>query len=212
MDRPKPRDQRRRPLRLKSYDYAQAGVYFVTIVVQGRSCLFGEVAGEDMRLNGAGQMARRVWQALPRRFPTIDLDTFVVMPNHIHGIIGIDTSVGAPLVGAQGSVDQGPGTQRAIRRENQHRATTRVAPTGGGRYVLGDVVGAYKSLATVEYVRGVEGLGWPPFHGRLWQRNYYEHIVRNDESLRRIRRYVLDNPARWSFDRENPLAVKPEDL
>ena len=78
--------------------------------------------------------------------------------------------------------------------------------------MLGDVVGAYKSLATVEYVRGAEGLGWPPFPGRLWQRNYYEHIVRNDESLRRIRRYVLDNPARWSFDRENPLAVKPEDL
>ena len=72
---------------------------------------------------------------------------------------------------------------------------------------MGDVVGAYKSLTTVEYTRGVKTLNWPPFEKRLWQRNYYEHIVRNEESLNRIRQYIIDNPARWEFDRENPTVA-----
>ena len=84
------------------------------------------------------------------------------------------------------------------------RATTRVAPT------LGDVVGAFKSRATVEYTRGVKTQGWSAFRRRLWQRNFYEHIIRNEVSLNRIRQYTLDNPSRWAFDRENPLAVTPE--
>jgi len=100
-------------------------------------------------------------------------------------------------VGAHPSPDQG-------------RAATRAAPTGG-RVALGGVVGAYKSLVTLKYVQGVKELGWTPFDGRLWQRSYYEHVVRNDESLNYIRQYVQDNPARWAFDRENPLAERPED-
>ena len=72
---------------------------------------------------------------------------------------------------------------------------------------MGDVIGAYKSLTTLEYTRGVRIQNWPAFHRRLWQRNYYEHVVRNDESLLRIREYILYNPARWAFDRENPLAI-----
>lgn len=77
------------------------------------------------------------------------------------------------------------------------------------RPTLGDVVGAFKSVTTVAYTRGVKAAGWPGFRSRLWQRNYYEHIIRNDESLRRIRHYIQDNPARWVFDRENPQAVRP---
>ena len=84
------------------------------------------------------------------------------------------------------------------------RATTRVAPT------LGDIIGVYKSLTTVEYVQGVKTMEWTPFHGRFWQRNYYEHIVRHEGSLRHLQQYILDNPARWAFDKENPLAEKPE--
>ena len=75
---------------------------------------------------------------------------------------------------------------------------------------LGDVIGAYKSLTTVEYVRGVKMMKWAPFCGRLWQRNYYEHIVRHDESLRDLQQYILDNPAQWAFDKENPLAKRLE--
>ena len=101
-----------------------------------------------------------------------------------------------------------------------NRATTRVAPTeimDGGvdapitdRFALGDVIGAYKSLTTVEYTRGVKQMKWSPFHKRLWQRNYYEHVLRHDESLRQLQQYILDNPDQWDFDKENPLAKRPE--
>lgn len=194
------RKRRRRPLRLPGYDYSQTGVYFLTVAVQRRSCLFGEVIGQQMHLSAAGEMACRVWQALPERFPII-FDAFVVMPNHMHGLVGIDFGLGAgaPLVGA-----------RPPFHRDQDRAATRVAPTPG-RVALGDVIGAYKSLVTVEYIRGVQELNWPPFDGRLWQRRYYEHIVRNEESLNHLRQYVQDNPARWALDCENPLAERPED-
>ena len=192
-----PDRHQRRSIRLKGYDYAMAGAYFVTISTQDRVCVFGDVVEGIMRLNEAGRMVSAVWDALPTRFPCLGLDAFVVMPNHIHGIIVFATrmSVGAPLVGAQ---DVTPN------RKIDNRATTRVAPT------LGDVVGAFKSWVTVEYTRGVKVKGWPAFHRRLWQRNFYEHIIRNEASLNHIRQYILDNPVRWTFDRENPLAVTPE--
>ena len=101
-----------------------------------------------------------------------------------------------------------------------NRAATRVAPTeimDGGvdtpitdRFALGDVIGAYKSLTTVEYTRGVKQMKWSPFHKRLWQRNYYEHVVRHDESLQQLQQYLLDNPDQWAFDKENLLAERPE--
>ena len=187
----------RRSIRLKGYDYSLAGVYFVTISTQDRVCVFGDVVEGVMCLNEAGRMVATVWDALPAQFPSVGLDAFVVMPNHIHGIMVFATgvSVGAPLVGAP---DVTPN------RATDTRAATRVAPT------LGDVVGAYKSRVTVEYTRGVKTKGWPAFRRRLWQRNFYEHIIRNEVSLNRIRQYILDNPARWTFDHENPLAVTPE--
>ena len=253
--------RRRRSIRLRGYDYAQPGAYFVTIVVLGRACLFGDVVGAEMRLNDAGKMIRRVWQEIPGRFPGIAFDTFIVMPNHIHGIISIVQPVGAPLVGAQEAVpphgatreidhrattrvaptpNQEPAQPQGETRKidpgattrvtptaaqesaplgadtsgNDPRATTRVAPTGDRQYALGDVVGAFKSLTTVEYVRGVKTLRWPQFSGKLWQRNYFEHVVRSEESLTKIRQYIHDNPARWEFDKENPMAMPqaPEGL
>ncbi len=237
---------RRRSLRLKGYDYRHVGAYFVTIVTQGRSCLFGEIVGQEMQLNEAGEMIRTVWEALPQRFPGIEIEGFVVMPNHLHGIIAIHQPVGVGLVPAQdtNSPDHGTTTSQSTeptdvgaglvpaQDTNDHttkRATTRVAPTNQnpdrgvenmstvpnrattrGAPTLGDVIGAYKSLSTVEYVRGVKTMEWTPFHGRLWQRNYYEHIVRHEDSLRDLQQYILDNPARWAFDKENPLAEKPE--
>ena len=164
----------------------------MTIVAQGRAYLFGEVAGEQMRLNEAGGMVQEVCWGLSQRFPGVEVGSFVVMPNHVHGIIALHETVGASLVGAQ-CEDNGDIAN--------NRATTRVAPT------LGNVVGAFKSLTTAEYMRGVRARGWPPFRDRLWQRNYYEHIVRDDKSLGRIEQYILDNPANWSLDPENPLNV-----
>jgi len=239
---------------LRGYDYAQAGLYFVTLVTQERACLFGNVDGQEMRLNHAGAMLRQMWLELPDRFAGIALDEFIVMPNHIHGLIVINEPVGASLVGAQdakphcgntGVFDQRATTRVAPTQTKdaavtdlnppvgaplvgaqdaaQHcastgipsrRATTRVAPTGDRRYTLGEVVGAFKSLTTVQYVRGVKTQRWQRFSGKLWQRNYFEHVVRRDESLDKIRQYIRDNPARWEFDRENPEATPqaPEEL
>jgi putative transposase len=189
-----PDKHHRRSIRLRGYDYSQAGAYFITICTQSRECLLGEIVDGEIRLNEAGKIVADIWDSLATRFPDIDLDAFVVMPNHIHGIIVLTDwktpYVGAPLVGAPGSVE---------RRTTTTRATTRGAPTS-----LGMVVGAFKSLTTVEFVRGVKTLGWPPFAGKLWQHNYYEHIIRNTESLNKIREYIATNPARWSEDTENP--------
>ena len=177
----------RRSTRLKAYDYSKAGAYFVTIVTQDRLCLFGDVIEDEMHVNQAGAMVSKVWEELPERFPTIGLDSFVVMPNHVHGIIVVRQRVGVPLVGTQGDAD---------------RATTRVAPT------LGDVVGALKSIATVRYAQGVKAGMWSPFRERLWQRNYYEHVIRNESELNRAREYIAGNPGLWDRDRENPAACR----
>ncbi len=187
---------RRRSLRLKGYDYAMAGAYFVTICTQDRACLFGNVAAGAMCLNEAGQMVAALWDGIAARFSSVEIDQFVVMPNHLHGILVL------PDTDASG-------------------ATTRVAPTGPSivgaplvgvpvtRVRLGDVVGAFKSLATIGYIGGVKANGWPEFRGRLWQRNYYEHIIRDEAALNRVRRYIDDNPVRWEFDDENPRKTRP---
>ena len=172
MTSPTPDPRHRRSIRLETYDYAQAGAYFVTIVTQDRACLFGQASDGAVDLSEAGQMVAAAWVALPTRFPTIDLDEFVVMPNHLHGIIVLS------------------------------------APSPSGRSpTLGAVVGAFKSIVTVEYGRGVRSGRWPPFRGRLWQRNYYEHVIRGEAGLDRIRRYIDENPIRWELDAENPGRV-----
>jgi len=152
---------------MKGYDYTQAGLYFITVCVQDRSARFGEVIADEMCLNDAGRMVWRVWEELPRRYGAVALDSFIVMPNHVHGVF-------------------------ALRSDHPPAVS------------LGEVVGGFKSLVTTEYISGVKHLGWATFDGRLLQRDYYEHIVRDDESLGRIREYIDNNPAEWARDRENP--------
>lgn len=183
-----PDKHRRRSIRLKGYDYTQAGAYFVTICTQNRECLFGEIVEEEMRLNDAGQTVQSVWNELPCHYPGVEIDVFVVMPNHIHGTIVLmdDHVVGATPCGClvPGQA-QGP------------------APTMS----LPDVVHRFKSLTTARFRHGVVQNNWHPFHGRLWQRNYYEHVIRNESELNRIREYIGANPARWEEDVENPGRV-----
>jgi len=184
-----PVQRRRRSLRLNGYDYAQAGAYFITLCTQDRACLFGQVVDGAMRLNDAGEFATRLWHDMPIRFSGLDVDAFVVMPNHIHGILVLSdnaATVGAPLVGAL----------------DKNKAATRAAPT------IGDIVGGFKSSFTVEYIRGVRNDRLPQFDRRVWQRNYYEHIIRDEPELTRARRYIEENPLRWEFDQENPLRVE----
>lgn len=196
-----PLKHHRRSVRLKGYDYSQAGAYFITICAQDRACLFGDVVDGEMRLNEAGRMVLDEWHALPNRFPNVDLDAFFVMPNHVHRIIVIThaDSVGAGLVGA--GLVPAPVPMATPHGATQNGATTRFAPT------VGDVVKAFKSTTTVLYIRGVKQSGWPSFHGRVWQRNYYEHIIRDEESLNRIREYIHNNPLQWALDRQNPTHV-----
>ena len=142
-----------------------------------------------MRLNDAGRMVHEEWCALPQQFPAVELDVFILMPNHVHGIIVIAQPGNNPAPVGAGLVPALNG------------ATTRVAPT------LGDMVGAFKSRVTVKYVHGVKSNGWLSFHGRVWQRNYYEHIIRDEASLHRVREYIVNNPLQWALDRENPANV-----
>jgi len=155
---------------LKGYDYAQPGHYFVTVCTQGHQTLFGDVINGQMRRAEGGEMVHRVWYELPHRFPGARTDAFIVMPNHIHGVLELFPNRGIPNS-------------------------------------LGTIVGAFKSITTDEYLARVKTRGWRVFRRRLWQRNYYEHIVRTDEALERIREYICTNPARWAEDPLNPMRL-----
>jgi putative transposase len=185
----------RTSIRMKGYDYSQAGGYFVTIVTQLRDPFFGRIYNGEMLLNDAGRMVNIEWKALQERFPNINVDVFQIMPNHFHGIIIIHSpeTVGAGLVPAHPA--QTGSTTRV-------RATTRVAPT------IGEIVGAFKSITTHKYIHGVEECGWPVFTKKLWQRNYYEHIIRNENDYERVANYIFENPSNWDKDNENPFPIR----
>ncbi len=187
--------QHRARMRLQGYDYSKPGTYFVTVVTQDRKCLFGEIRNDEMRLNDAGEMLRETLERLHERFQSIGVEQSVVMPNHIHGLIVIENSAMVSTRDTRPDEgEQGPTSEPSM----VNRAATRAAPT------LSDVIGAFKSMTTVEYIRGVKSLGWPAFQGRLWQSNYYDRVVRNERDLQRIRQYILENPLKWALDTENP--------
>jgi putative transposase len=169
----------RRSIRLKGYDYSLSGAYFITICVEGGACLLGSVAEDLMHENSAGVLVKNCWLALTDRFDGVDIDTTIVMPNHIHGIIflsGVD----------EATTDSNPAGDWAA---------TRAAPT------LGDIVGAFKSITTNEYIRGIRDIGRPAYQGRFWQRNYWERIIRNERELDAIQKYINSNPANWKKDK-----------
>ena len=180
-----PEIHHRRSLRLTDYDYGQCGAYFVTIVTQHRMCMLGDISEGVIVPNDTGQITQASWMGLSSRFPDVSLDSSVVMPNHIHGII---------IVGAQFIA---PGPTPSNRASIVQEGAINRAPT------LGEIIRTFKAASTRMIRKTVN----PDF---VWQRNYYEHVIRNEESLNRIRQYILDNPARWSFDPENPTATSPE--
>ena len=183
MNKYNPKKHNRRSIRLKGYDYSQAGLYFVTICVKNRLCLFGNIADGKMNLNDAGKMVTNEWLKLPERFPNIQLHEYVVMPNHFHAILEI---VGATLVVAPNNADaQNEQPNKGQPNKGQPQG---IAPT------LGDMVGAFQSITTVEYIRGVKNKNWQRFNKKLWQRNYWEHIIRNDKSYQNISKYIINNP------------------
>jgi REP element-mobilizing transposase RayT len=318
-----PHIHHRRSIRLKGYDYSQAGMYFVTICTQNRECLFGKITNGEMVLNDAGRMVQKWCAGLPHKFSNIELNTYVIMPNHFHGIIINAGTVGAhlrvrpypsgeytPMLGEHPPVlgehtpmlDKHPpmlgehppmldkhtpvsgehtpmlgeytpvwgeytpmldkhtpmlGEHTPVLGEHppilgEHPPVLGEHPPVLGEYppvlgehspvlgeyppvlgehppvlgehppilgehppvlgeyppVLGEHTGSplhrviqwFKTMTTNEYIRGVKTLDWNPFNKKLWQRNYYEHIIRNEQSYQTIIHYIINNPLKWAKD------------
>jgi putative transposase len=166
-----PKEHHRRSIRLKEYDYSRAGAYFVTIVTWQRECLFGEIEQGKMALNEIGEIVCEEWERTVMVRHNVELGEYVIMPNHVHGILS--------LVGA----------------------TRRVAPTSQTLQPgsLGAIMAQFKSIVT-KRINGLQNVSGRP----VWQRNYYEHIIRNERDMDRITRYIEANPLRWTDDDENP--------
>jgi putative transposase len=183
--------RRRKSLRLASWDYGWAGAYFVTIVTHGRAPLFGVVVDGAVRLNGYGDIAAQCWEEIPAHFPHAIADVYVVMPNHVHGIVILDNPSSLTEHGV-GAYHDTPLRQRA--QQNDALLPTH-APPGS----LGVIMRMYKGSVA----RRINQSRWKG-GGPVWQRNYYEHIVRNERELNATREYILYNPGRWDDDPENP--------
>jgi REP element-mobilizing transposase RayT len=169
-----PQKHHRRSIRLKGCDYSGAGAYCVTLCAQDRACLFGEVVEGEMRLNESGRVIDADWEWLGRRYPYVRTDAWIVMPNHLHGIMFMHDDPG--------------------------RGGSRSAPTNATkRRPLGRLIGAFKTASPkhIHKMRNTPGTS-------VWQRNDYEHIIRAAADLDRVRRYVAGNPARWAEDENKP--------
>jgi REP-associated tyrosine transposase len=191
-----PRVHHRRSIRLRGHDYRNGGAYFVTCCVQGKECLLGSVVETDMVLSECGQLIQRAWAAIPQRFPPVILDAFQVMPNHWHGVLVIPGPGLEPsLAAATGAtvIHPRPAAIGAVVRPGQAPALQNSRPS------LGDVIGAFKSVSTIAVNRLLARAGQ-----RLLQEDYFEHVIRNVDSLTKIRDYIRTNPARWQEDPENP--------
>ncbi len=173
----------RQSIRLKGYDYSQAGAYFVTICTQKRQHLFGEIVNGEMQLNDAGGLAHQCWDAIPVHFPNVDLDQFVVMPNHVHGIIWIIDNVGAKHLSP-------------LQCGTSHRAKHLSPLQCGTSQTIGSIVRGFK-IGVNKWMRKNTDIH------EVWQRNYWEHILRNDDELNRIRQYIRNNPKNWETDKLN---------
>ena len=172
-----PKTHHRQSTRAPGYDYTRPGAYFVTMVTHRRDYLFGEVVDGEMHLNKNGQILDREWERLPRRFTFIELGTHIVMPTHFHGILIIKDI---------------PRSMRARPPENNDESSM---PNGPKPQSLGAIVGQLKSRVTKQIWKNTE-LNKSP----IWQRNYHDHIILDDDDLNRIHRYIIDNPLNWNLE------------
>lgn len=172
-----PEIHRRRNIRLKGYDYSREGAYFVTICTSGRECLLGIIENEAMVLNELGKIVLAVWEDLPHHIAGFIHGEFVIMPNHVHGIVILDRA----------------------NLPDKLRAGLEPAPTKWP--TLSEVVRQFKTFSArrINAIRDARGVP-------VWQRNFYEHIIRNEDDYQRIAEYVVTNPARWAEDTLHPNA------
>jgi REP element-mobilizing transposase RayT len=172
----------RKATRLREYDYGQPGNYFFTICTAGRSCILGEIRAGEVQLSANGDIVQATWLSIPEHFSTVALDEMFIMPNHVHGIVYIGTD--------ENGVPAGPGSTSSPRPRSAN---------GPGKNTLGSIIGSFKSTSSrnINKLRNTPG-------SAVWQANYYEHIIRDEQSLDRIRAYIAGNPACWDDDEENP--------
>lgn len=188
----------RQSIRLRNYDYRSQGLYYLTICIQNRELYF---ENDDIK-----NFIRKYWLEIPEHFKNVELDEWIIMPNHLHGIIIINND----------NVNICRGDQLGDHKGRPYGNKTMMNSVGvglvpthnNGKPRLGDIIGAFKSITTNYYIQGIKTKNWPPFNKRLWQRNYYEHIIRNEQSLNKIRQYIRNNPLNWETDRNNPKNYK----
>ncbi|WP_066214713.1 transposase [Flammeovirga sp. MY04] len=222
----------RQSIRLKGYDYSKAGLYFITICVRNRFHLFGRVENQKMILNDAGKMVEKWYWKLEEKFDVVKCREMVVMPNHFHCVVEIvegesgddnfkkeggdindnkegksiyEKKVGRELNYKNHSRDLNhnkEGSDLNYYKEGRHVGL----PVRGqyeGDIFIGRIVQWFKTMSTNEYIKGVKEKNWKRFNKRLWHRNYWEYIIRNDGEYARIAKYIIDNPAKWEKDKLN---------
>jgi len=191
-------------------------MYFITICTQNRVHLFGEIVGEEMVLNDAGKMILTIWNEIQNDFNNTRLHELIIMPNHIHGIIEI-TAVGADSISARSDsahraeMDSACWAEMdsACRAEMDSAPTITITKTKTitvrtvAAAGIPTIIQSFKRHSTIEYIKMVRQNKLPPFNKRIWQRNYWEHIIRNENEYRRIAQYIMDNPAKWAMDKLN---------
>lgn len=180
-------EHHRHSIRLPEYDYANEGAYFVTICVQNREPLFGKIVDGEMILNDAGKMVGQWYQKIADKYPNAECGDYIVMPNHFHCIIHIvDSFVGAD-----------PRVRPEIPNGNDAQGGHMGPPL---RTALPQIIQWFKTMTTNDYIRGVKTQHWAVFDRRLWQRNYFEHIIRYSQLYQRISEYIQTNPLHWKED------------
>jgi putative transposase len=220
-----PNRHHRRSIRLKGYDYTQPGAYFVTLVTYERMPLFGEIVNGEMRLNDIGRVAERCWLDIPSHFPHVALDAFVIMPNHVHGILWIiesppgtaeteraknfsPPSPPSPSPLSPPSPLPPPSPLSRIPSSTRPPSSSQPPPTEhprGTSKTIGSVIRGFK-IGVTQWVRQNTDIYI------VWQRNYYDRIIRNERALNAIRQYIIENPRRWQMDRENEARTAPDPL
>ena len=174
----------RRSIRLKGYDYSLAGTYFVTICVKERKCVFGDVQNSNVVLSPIGEIVYQCWNEIPNNFNSVKLYVFIVMPNHLHGIVVMTNDC--------------RGVQLNAPTRNASNFYGLISPK---QKTLSVIIRTFKAAVTTQCRKN-------NYHFFEWQRNYYEHIVRNEDELNRIREYIINNPLQWQFDKENPNRIQ----
>ncbi len=185
--------------RLKNYNYTQDGYYFVTICTKNREEFFGQIGNVKIGLNEFGKMARKYWLEIPNHFPNVKSDEFVIMPNHIHGILIIDNNNAFNKNNGDGVGNDGDGVGnadlRSLRglRSLQYRDRTKM--------YLSKIIHGFKSSVTREIRKKFENSEF------AWQKSFYDHIIRNEKSLFNIRQYIINNPKNWELEKDRNHSV-----